>query len=122
MALPEAVAPKIAQAITAEDRPPVIWLHGSECTGCSMSLLRSEHPSVEKLIFDLISLDFHETLAAGAGEQAEAALHHAVEQNYGKFILVVEGAVPLKESGIYCRIAGKNLLIRCGKSAPMPAQ
>ncbi|WP_051309092.1 hydrogenase small subunit [Desulfogranum japonicum] len=108
MALPEAVAPKIAQAITADDRPPVVWLHGSECTGCSMSLLRSEHPSIEKLIFDLISLDFHETLAAGAGEQAEAALHHAVEQNYGKFILVVEGAVPLKESGIYCRIAGKN--------------
>nr|WP_321466343.1 hydrogenase small subunit [uncultured Desulfobulbus sp.] len=110
MALPEAVAPKIAQAITNPNRPPVIWLHGSECTGCSMSLLRSEHPSIEKLILDLVSLDFHETLSAGAGHQAEEALEHAVESNFGKFILVIEGAVPLKDGGIYCRVGGKNFV------------
>ena len=110
LALPEALGPKIAQAITSPNRPPVIWLHGSECTGCSMSLLRAEHPSLEKLIFDLISLDFHETISAGAGHQAEAALEQAVESNYGKFILVAEGAVPLKDGGIYCRVGGKNFV------------
>lgn len=110
MALPASVAPRIAQAITDPQRPPVVWLHGAECTGCSMSLLRAEHPSVEKLIFDLISLDFHETLEAGAGHQAEASLEHTIESNYGKFILVIEGAIPLKDSGIYCRVAGKNFV------------
>lgn len=110
MALPGGVIPEIAHAITDPARPPVIWIHGSECTGCSMSLLRSEHPSLETLLFDLISLDFHETLSAGAGHQAEEALHHAMEENYGKFILVVEGAVPLKDGGIYCQIAGKNFV------------
>ncbi|WP_448871638.1 hydrogenase small subunit [Desulfobulbus propionicus] len=110
LALPEAVTPKIAHAITNPNRPPVIWLHGSECTGCSMSLLRTEHPSLEKLIIDLISLDFHETLSAGAGHQAEKALEHAVEANYGKFILVIEGAIPLKDGGIYCRVGGKNFV------------
>ncbi len=110
MYLAEGVAPDIAHAIANPLRPPVIWLHGSECSGCSMSLLRAEHPTLEKLIFDLISLDYHETVSAGAGHQAEAALHHAIENNYGKFILVIEGAIPLKDGGIYCRIAGKNFV------------
>ncbi|WP_028583196.1 hydrogenase small subunit [Desulfogranum mediterraneum] len=110
MAVPAALVPDIAQAVTSPQRPPVIWLHGSECTGCSMSLLRSEHPSLEKLIFELISLDFHETVSAGAGHQAEAALHHAIEENYGKFILVIEGAIPLRDGGIYCQVGGKNFV------------
>jgi hydrogenase small subunit len=110
MALPGTVVPEIAHAITSPNRPPVIWLHGSECTGCSMSLLRSEHPTLEKLIFDLISLDFHETISAGAGHQAEEALHKAVEENVGKFILVVEGAIPLHNEGSFCRVAGKNFV------------
>jgi len=110
MALSGTVVPDIANALTSPSRPPVIWLHGSECTGCSMSLLRSEHPSIEKLIFDLISLDFHETLSAGAGHQAEEALHKSVEENAGKFILVVEGAVPLKNNGTFCRVGGKNFV------------
>ena len=50
LALPEALGPKIAQAITSPNRPPVIWLHGSECTGCSMSLLRAEHPSLDPIL------------------------------------------------------------------------
>ena len=110
LAVPELTGPRIAQALTSPKRPPVIWIHGSECTGCSMSLLRSEHPTIEKLIFDLISLDFHETLSAGAGHQAEEALHKAINENFGKFILVVEGAIPTKNSGTFCRIAGKNFI------------
>lgn len=110
MALPASVAPRIAHAITDPQRPPVVWLHGAECTGCSMSLLRAEHPTLEKLIFDLISLDFHETLEAGAGHQAEASLARTIESNYGKFILVIEGAIPLQDSGIYCRVGGKNFV------------
>lgn len=118
LALPSSFAPKIANAITNPLRPPVIWLHGSECTGCSMSLLRAEHPSVEKLIFDLISLDYHETLSSGAGHQAEETLHKTIEENYGKFILVVEGAVPLKDGGIYCRVGGKNFVDELKNVAP----
>ncbi len=110
MALPGTVSPKIAQALTDPGRPPVIWLHGSECTGCTMSILRTDHPSVESLIFDIISLDYHETLECGAGHQAEASLERATEENYGKFVLIVEGAVPTKDGGIYCQIAGRNFV------------
>ncbi len=108
MGLPLSAGTQIAEAITnPKRRPPVIWLHGQECTGCTESLLRTSHPSLEHLILDLISLDYHETLNAGAGHQAEAALHQSVKENAGKFILVVEGSAPLKDGGKYCMIAGR---------------
>jgi Ni,Fe-hydrogenase I small subunit len=51
----------------------VIWLSAQECTGCTESLLRPTHPTFEKLTLDLISLDYHETVFAVAGHQAESA-------------------------------------------------
>lgn len=96
----------IAQAVQAARRPSVIWLHYQECTGCSESLLRAEHPTLEKLILDTISLDYHETLMVAAGHQAEAARKTAMQENKGKYVLVVEGAIPVKDNGIYCKVAG----------------
>ena len=72
MGLSESFGPKIAEAATAAaKRPPVIWLSGQECTGCTESLLRTSHPSIGTLLLDLISLDYSETLNTGAGHQAE---------------------------------------------------
>ncbi|MBL8247503.1 MAG: twin-arginine translocation signal domain-containing protein, partial [Candidatus Competibacter sp.] len=56
---------RIAAAATAPARPPVIWLSAQECTGCTESLLRAYHPTLETLILDMISLDYHEALCAG---------------------------------------------------------
>jgi hydrogenase small subunit len=102
---------RIAQAAgNPARRPSVIWLHGQECTGPTETLLRAEHPRLERLILDMISLDYHETLAAAAGHQVEAAKHAAMEANAGKYLLVVEGSVPTKDGGIYCKIANKPVL------------
>jgi hydrogenase small subunit len=110
MGLPFSATDLIAKAIKSPKRPPVIWLHFQECTGCTESLLRATHPAVEKLILDLISLDYSETLMAAAGHQAEAALQASVKENEGKFICVVEGSIPTKDNGIYCKIGGKTAL------------
>ncbi len=67
MGLPFSMSKLIAKTIEDPARPPVIWLHFQECTGCTESLLRATHPKVETLILDLISLDYHETLCAAAG-------------------------------------------------------
>ena len=106
--LPVSAAEKMAAKAAAGLKPSVIWLHFQECTGCTESLLRTSHPDVGELILDLISLDYHETLFAAAGHQMEAALEKAVTEGAGKFILIVEGAIPTKEKGIYCQIGGKN--------------
>jgi hydrogenase small subunit len=43
-------------------------------------MLRAEHPTLEKLILDVISLDYHETLFAAAGHQVEAARKAAMKE------------------------------------------
>jgi hydrogenase small subunit len=106
--LSSVTARKMAAAVKKGPRPSVIWLHYQECTGCTESLLRTSHPGLDTLILDLISLDYHETLMAAAGHQAEAALHAAMEKNAGKYILIVEGAIPLANQGNYMRIGGKT--------------
>ena len=110
MGLPLEMAPKLAQAVVSPRRPPVIWLSGQGCTGCTETLLRPSHPTLEHLILDLISLDYNETLNAGAGHQAENALHESIHDNTGKFILVIEGAVPEKDGCVYCMIAGRPFI------------
>ncbi|WP_260291302.1 hydrogenase small subunit [Sedimenticola hydrogenitrophicus] len=111
MGLTTSEAMAMANAVASpKARPPVIWLHGQECTGCTESLLRSEHPTIETLILDLISLDYHETLAAAAGHQVEAAKQASMKANKGKYLLVIEGATPVKDGGIYCKIGGKTML------------
>ena len=92
LGLPAATGVKWAEAAEAGLKPSVIWLHFQECTGCTESLLRTTHPTLDQLILDVISLDYHETLFAAAGHQIEAALHDAVAA--GGYVCVVEGAIP----------------------------
>jgi hydrogenase small subunit len=98
----------------------VIWLSFQECTGCTESLTRSHSPTLEGMIFDLISLDYHHTLQAAAGFQAEEAREHAMKEFDGQYLLVVDGSIPVADDGIYSTIAGisnKDMLIDSAKGA-----
>lgn len=118
LGLPYGMVAHIADAAQKSDgRPAVIWLHFQECTGCSESLLRSTHPTVSNLIFDLISLDYHETLMAGSGHQAEKSLQDSLMANKGKYILVVEGSIPTRDNGIYCKVSGATAMDLLKKAA-----
>ncbi|HET7746530.1 MAG TPA: hydrogenase small subunit [Vicinamibacteria bacterium] len=108
--LPLGPALKMAEAAVRGAKPSVIWLHFQECTGCTETLLRTSHPGLAEVILDLVSLDYHETLFAAAGKQAEQALHAAMEKNAGKYVLVVEGSIPVKDGGIYCQIGGRTAM------------
>ena len=108
--LPATSALRMAEAAAKGRKPSVIWLSFQECTGCTESLLRASHPALDELILDLVSLDYHEALLAPSGHLAEAARRAAMQENDGKFILVVEGAIPTKDGGIYCKIGGRTAL------------
>lgn len=122
LALPSTFTPLIAEAVKVVDRLPIIWLHGAECTGCSESLLRSAHPTIDSLIFDYISLEYHETLMAAAGWQAEENLEHAMKKYKGQYILMVEGGIPLANEGSFMTIGAhaktfKNIAIEASENA-----
>jgi len=101
-------AAEVAAALTAKRRPSVVYLHAAECTGCSEAILRTYEPFIDELILDTISLDYHETVMAAAGEKAEAALHQAIESPDG-FVLVTEGAIPTIENGAWGKVAGHTM-------------
>lgn len=105
MALSPSMVPAIAAALENARKPSVIWLSFQECTGCTESLTRAHTGTIENLIFDAISLDYHHTLQAAAGHGAEEARMIAMEENHGKYLLVVDGSIPLDNPG-YSTIAG----------------
>jgi hydrogenase small subunit len=108
LALPPAASSVMAEALAKARRQSVIWLSSQECTGCTESLTRSFNPTIEDLIFNLISLDYHETLQAVSGAAAEAARRAAMRENAGKYLVVVDGSVPTKDNGVYSTIAGSS--------------
>lgn len=119
MALPPSMVPAIAAALEQARRPSVIWLSFQECTGCTESLTRSHSPTVEGLILGQISLDYHHTLQAAAGSAAEHAREEAMKENYGKYLLIVDGSIPVGNPG-YSTIAGisnKDMLLETAKGA-----
>jgi hydrogenase small subunit len=116
LALPPGAAMLLAQGLERARRLPVVWLSFQECTGCTESLTRSSAPSIERLLFDLISLDYHHTLQAASGAAAEAARETSLKENAGHVLLVVDGSVPTALAGACSTIAGEDnlsLLRRC---------
>ena len=109
MALSPAMVPRVAHALENAKRPSVIWLSFQECTGCTESITRSHAPTIEDLIFNAISLDYHHTLQAASGHAAEAAREQAMKENYGNYVLIVDGSIPLDNPGYSCIAGISNL-------------
>jgi hydrogenase small subunit len=100
----------VAQALESKPRAPVIWLEFQDCAGCSEALTRSVSPSLTNLVLNTLTVEYHETLSAAAGFQAEQAKHDAMQKYAGQYVLVVEGSIPLADDGIYCTIGGRTAL------------
>lgn len=108
LALPQSYAPAIAQALKTAKRPVLVWLEFQDCAGCTESLLRASNPTVGDLVLNTLSINYHETLMAASGKDAEALLKKTVGDERGRYIAVVEGAVPTKDGGVYCTIGGRS--------------
>src|SRR5208337_4305179 len=71
LGLPETAGRAIAEAVETQAKPILVWLEFQDCAGNTESILRANHPTIADLILDSISLNYHETLMAAAGHQAE---------------------------------------------------
>jgi hydrogenase small subunit len=99
---------RVAQALQSKPRLPVIWLEFQDCAGCSEALTRSSSPTLVDLVLNQITVEYHETLSAAAGFQADGAKQAAMKKYAGQYILVVEGSISPKDDGIYCTIGGRS--------------
>jgi hydrogenase small subunit len=109
LGLSTTLAPRIAAALEQARRPSVIWLPFQECTGCTESITRAHGATIESLIFETISLDYQHTLQAAAGDAAEQAREKAMKDNWGQYLLIVDGSIPTGNPG-FSTIAGHDNL------------
>ena len=65
---------KLQEVLAANGLPPVIWLQGQSCSGCSVSFLNSVHyKTADDILINNINLEYHPTLMAAAGDFAISA-------------------------------------------------
>ncbi len=99
---------------------PVVWIQTGTCTGCSVSVLNSVSPNIKNVLIDEIlpgkhiNLKFQATVMAGEGEAVIKVLEDISKKGKDSYLLVVEGAIPTKDNGIYGTLGEKN-----GKPLPM---
>jgi hydrogenase small subunit len=101
----------LAQVVFALEKavkgnPAVIWLQGSACTGCAVSLLNTVHPSIKEVLLEIISLKFQPNVMAASGDLAIDAIEETVKA--GNYYLVIEGSIATKEDGLYNVIGERN--------------
>jgi len=93
----------------AESDPPLIWLQGSGCTGCTISTLNVATPvTIDNVLTSKISMKFNNSVSSPAGSYAMKAMDDAATNYKGNFILVIEGAVPAGSNANYCTIGNLN--------------
>jgi len=91
LALPHKESLAIARALESPHRLPVVWLELQDCAGCSEAFLRSSSPTAAELVLDVLSVDYHETIMAPSGFQAEKSKDDAIAA--GGYVLIVEGSI-----------------------------
>ena len=109
---------KVEKVLANTTAPTVVWIAGSACTGCTMSLLNSVfYTTVDDLLLNRINLTYLDTAMATAGAYVDGTQYPGANAlqaahdvyNAGGFVLVVEGAMPTGTptggaAGDYCRI------------------
>src|SRR3990172_2461359 len=94
LALPRSAVAKIAEAIASGEKPTLVWLEFQDCAGNTESFLRAGRPTAADIVLDLLSIDYHETIMAAAGHQAEQALAGGVEEKRDAHLAIVECSIP----------------------------
>ena len=97
---PLAVRAALRKAVEAE-LPPVFWIQGQSCGGCTLSLLNGLEPSASDLPA-IIGMRYHPLLMPSENETTVEHLLKLSKNPDSRFILVVEGAVPTGSKGRFC--------------------
>ena len=106
LSLTELIKPEIIEAFSgpAGGLPPVVWIQGGSCSGCSIGVLNAVSPDIKTVLTEVISLKFHQTIMAANGDSAMAVLDEVYQQYPGQYFLVVEGGIPVGQGGMYATL------------------
>ncbi len=88
-----------------KEKLPVIWLETNDSGDNNISFMNTTYPYLDRVFTEMIDLLYSNTFMAAQGKDALDILNNTAKYYAGKFTLVVEGAIPIKDQGLYNVIA-----------------
>jgi len=107
---PGGVIQTVAAALSERDNDkagklPVIWIEADDSGDNVISFMNTTFPYLGQVFGGLMDLLYSNSFMAAQGDRALAILRRSAEAYRGRFVLVVEGAIPLKDEGRYTLMA-----------------
>jgi hydrogenase small subunit len=109
LALPATYTPRIASALAAAPRLPVVWIRGQGCGGDGEALLRTMNPSIADLLLQFLSIDYVDAVMVPSGADATAALEATLATKRDTFLAIVEGSIPTADRGAWWTVGGRPI-------------
>jgi len=96
--------PVIAKALkeVTEKSPPILWMAGGTCGGCSISALNAVAPTIDKILLNLVTVHYHINLSAASGDKVFDHIYKVMEEEKGNYIYIQEGTIPTAFDGRLC--------------------
>jgi len=88
-----------------QNKLPVIWIETNDSGDNNIAFMNTTFPYLGQVFNEMIDLLYSNTFMAAQGRDALVILEQTAVLYRGKFTLVVEGAVPVKDNGLYNMIA-----------------
>ncbi|KZE43339.1 Ni/Fe hydrogenase [Brevibacillus parabrevis] len=83
----------------------LVWLELTGCSGNIISMMNGTNPDLNYLVTSMVNLRYSNSLMVAEGEKAMQAMQEVLEED---FILAVEGAVAMRDNGMYNVIGSMN--------------
>lgn len=99
---------KFEHNLKQKGKPPIIWLGTNTCAGDMLSLINTLDPDYQSFISDMVDFHFDYLLGAAEGNGSMAILDKTRSSDKDRYILVVEGNIPLRSKGFYSVIGYRN--------------
>ncbi|NLI11301.1 MAG: hydrogenase small subunit [Peptococcaceae bacterium] len=105
--LTRAILPVVGEYLALPDKSklPVIWIETNDSGDNNIAFMNTTYPYLDQVFAEMIDLLYSNTFMAAQGSDALSILEQASLMYKSKFVLVVEGAVPVKDNGLYNIIA-----------------
>ncbi|MGE5381305.1 MAG: hydrogenase small subunit [Methylocystaceae bacterium] len=91
------ILPLVAEHYQGQPQKPlVIWIEATGCSGNSISLWNSIGPDMQQILNNLIDVRYWHYLMAAQDQNAIASLYQSARENAGSYFLIIEGAIATK--------------------------
>lgn len=105
--LSKTILPIVGDYLAQNDpkKLPVVWIETNDSGDNNIAFMNTTYPYLDRVFTEMIDLLYSNTFMAAQGRDALNVLEQICAEENRDFILVVEGAIPVKDNGLYNIIA-----------------